>query len=244
MKILKALGQVKELWKNLGTLTAITASSLTAVWCCVGQCLPAWLTEEGFYLLMSSLKWSHLKLRSILLWRRMTPTWKGTVRNLPSHALPDGWQIWVWMCTQGAKELLESVSRSLVVKSSCSSATCKTTQVTQENLLTTTVSSNFKSQSGRPSTSCFGRQKPHPTDRACPQQMSKKSTLDAQTLSVHLSLYSISHGSLILSDASDMGFLPLTWVQMHQPQQTRHSTRPPFTHCTGIYMPCLKVRNG
>ncbi|KAF4088008.1 hypothetical protein AMELA_G00077860 [Ameiurus melas] len=114
------------------------------------------------------------------------------------------------MCTQGAKELLESVSCSSVVKSSCSSATRKTTQVTQENLLTTTVSSTFKSQSGRPSTSRFERQKPHPMDKACPQHMSKKATLDAQALSVHLSLNCISHGSLILSDASDMGFLPLT----------------------------------
>ncbi|KAK2854721.1 hypothetical protein Q7C36_006590 [Tachysurus vachellii] len=41
MKILRALGQVKEVWKNLGTLTALTASSLTAVLCCVVQCLPA-----------------------------------------------------------------------------------------------------------------------------------------------------------------------------------------------------------
>ncbi|KAK3572009.1 hypothetical protein QTP86_022175 [Hemibagrus guttatus] len=113
------------------------------------------------------------------------------------------------MCTQGAKELLESVSHSAVVQSSCSSATPKTTPVTQENLLIT-VSNTLKSPSGRSSTSCCGRQKHHPTDESCPQQMSEKVTLDAQALSFHLSLYSGSHGSVILSDASDMGFLPLT----------------------------------
>ncbi|XP_047667007.1 palmitoyltransferase ZDHHC18a isoform X2 [Tachysurus fulvidraco] len=114
------------------------------------------------------------------------------------------------MCTQCAKELLESVSHSSMIQSSCSSATTKTTPVTQENLLIT-VSNSLKSPSGRPSTSCCGRQKHHPKDdESCPQQMSEKFTLDAQILSFHHSLYSGSHGSVIFSDPSDMGLLPLT----------------------------------
>ncbi|XP_060725904.1 palmitoyltransferase ZDHHC18a isoform X1 [Tachysurus vachellii] len=113
------------------------------------------------------------------------------------------------MCTQCAKELLESVSHSSMIQSSCSSATTKTTPVTQENLLIT-VSNSLKSPSGRPSTICCGRQEHHPKDESCPQQMSEKFTLDAQILSFHRSLYSGSHGSVILSDTSDMGLLPLT----------------------------------
>lgn len=113
--------------------------------------------------------------------------------------------LYCMQCTQGAKELLESISHSSVVKSSCCSATPKTTTVTRENLLTT-ILSTLKSPSGGSSTNCFGRQKNHPTD----EQMSKQATLDAQTPSFHISLYSVSHSSLILSDASDMGFHPLT----------------------------------
>lgn len=135
--------------------------------------------------------------------------------------LPSSTLLCCMQCTQGAKELLEfGVSHSSVVQSSCSSATPKTTPVTQENLLIT-VSNTLKSPSGRPSTSCCGRQKHHLTDRRCPQQMS---ALDAQALSFNLSLYSGSHGSLILSDASDMGFLPPTWGHVNQLQHASHST--------------------
>lgn len=161
----------------------------------------------------------------------MTPAWKGTVRNLQSHALPDGWQIWVWMCTQGAKKLLESYSS--VVQGSCCSTIPKANPLTQENLLTT-VSSTLKSPSGRPSTSCFERQQRYATNKRCPWQMSKKATMNAQAFSFHPSfLYSLSHGSLLVSDAFDMGFLPPSWVNMNQPRHVRHSTRPPFTPCTG-----------
>lgn len=112
------------------------------------------------------------------------------------------------------RKLLESVSHSSV---SCSSS--------RKNRLTT-VSSTFKPSSCWPLTSCFGRHKHHLSDKTCPQQMSKKAAPDAQALSFHLSLYSASHGSLIFSDVSDMGFLPLTCVQMHQAQTTRYSTWP------------------
>lgn len=112
-------------------------------------------------------------------------------------------------CTQGAKELLGSVSYSSVAQISCSSATPKTIPMTQENLLNT-VSGTHKPPSGRLSTSCFGRQKHPPTDENCPKQIIEKATLQAQALSLHFSLYSVNHSSLILSDASDLGFLPPT----------------------------------
>ncbi|TSQ69503.1 putative palmitoyltransferase ZDHHC14 [Bagarius yarrelli] len=69
------------------------------------------------------------------------------------------------VCPQGAKELLESYSS--VVYSNCCLAISKTTPVTQENLLTT-VSSTLKVPSGRPSTSCFERQKHYVSDKRCP----------------------------------------------------------------------------
>lgn len=149
---------------------------------------------------------------SVLLWSKSNIKKTNVFFFVPPPSPPSSTFLYCVQCTQGAKELLESASHSSsVVKSSCSSATPKTTSVTQDNLLTV-VSSTHKSPSGKPSTSCFGRQKHHLTDKTCPQQTSKKATPDAQAVGFHLSLYSVNHSSLILSDASDMGFLPLTWV--------------------------------
>ncbi|XP_072535929.1 palmitoyltransferase ZDHHC18a isoform X2 [Salminus brasiliensis] len=109
------------------------------------------------------------------------------------------------MCTQSTKELLESVAHSSLVQSTCTPATPKTAPVTQESLLIT-VSSTLSASGRPPPTGCSGRQARRPTDKTCPPRGSKHKT----SFRLPSPPYALSHSPLILSDAPDVGFIPLT----------------------------------
>ncbi|XP_036443279.1 palmitoyltransferase ZDHHC18a isoform X3 [Colossoma macropomum] len=115
------------------------------------------------------------------------------------------------MCTQGTKELLESVAHSSLIQSTCTPATPKTALVTQESLLST-VSSTLSASSRPPPTGCSGQQARRPMDKSCPPRGSKRASLHTHKASFRLPSppYSLSHSPLILSDAPDVGFIPLT----------------------------------
>ncbi|KAI4889505.1 hypothetical protein NFI96_029708 [Prochilodus magdalenae] len=113
------------------------------------------------------------------------------------------------MCTQGTKELLESVAHSSLIQSTCTPATPKTAPVTQEGLLST-VSSTLSASSRPPPTGCSGRQARRPMDKSCPPGGSKRATLHTHSFRLPSPPYLLSHSPLILSDAPDVGFIPLT----------------------------------
>ncbi|XP_052475344.1 palmitoyltransferase ZDHHC18-A isoform X1 [Carassius gibelio] len=107
------------------------------------------------------------------------------------------------MCTQGTKELLESVAHSAVIQSTCTPGTPKTTPVTQESLPSTfsiTVSPSSKS----PSAGCS-------IDVPCSQRGNKQAALHNHKTMLRVSSppFSLGHSPIILSDAPDMGFIPL-----------------------------------
>ncbi|XP_067304458.1 palmitoyltransferase ZDHHC18a isoform X1 [Pseudorasbora parva] len=111
------------------------------------------------------------------------------------------------MCTQGTKELIESMAHSTVIQSTCTPGTPKTAPVTQESLISTiTISPPSK-----PSTGCSGRQARRPTDMPCPQKENKRAALHTHKPMLRLPSppYSLSQSPLIFSDAPDMGFIPL-----------------------------------
>ncbi|KAF4102999.1 hypothetical protein G5714_015882 [Onychostoma macrolepis] len=114
------------------------------------------------------------------------------------------------MCTQGTKELLESMAHSTVIQSTCSPGTPKTAPVTQESLLRT-VSITVSPPNRPPSTGCSGHQARRPIDVPCSQRGNKRAALHTHKplLRVPSPPYSLGHSPLILSDAPDMGFIPL-----------------------------------
>ncbi|XP_042565141.1 palmitoyltransferase ZDHHC18-A-like [Clupea harengus] len=112
-------------------------------------------------------------------------------------------------CTQGTKELLETVAHSPIFQSQCSPATPKTVPVSpsQQDTRPIAVSSPQGSRAPLPSTptGCSGRQarETHP----CPPS---KGFLARNTSCMLGSLaYLHPHGTLIFSDSSELGFLPL-----------------------------------
>ncbi|CAM4702623.1 unnamed protein product [Leuciscus chuanchicus] len=113
------------------------------------------------------------------------------------------------MCTQGTKEIIESMAHSTVIQSTCTPGTPKTAPVTQESLLSTV--SIMVSPPSKPSSGCSGRQARRPTDMPCPQRGNKRAALHTHKPVLHLpnSPYSLGHSPLIFSDAPDMGFIPL-----------------------------------
>uniref|UniRef100_A0A8C1U7P5 Palmitoyltransferase n=1 Tax=Cyprinus carpio TaxID=7962 RepID=A0A8C1U7P5_CYPCA len=114
------------------------------------------------------------------------------------------------MCTQSTKELLESVAHSTMIQSTCTPGTPKTTPVTQESLLST-VSITVSPSSKSPPTGCSGRQARRPIDVPCSQRGSKQAALLTHKTMLRVSSppYSLGHSPIILSDAPDMGFIPL-----------------------------------
>ncbi|ROJ29295.1 putative palmitoyltransferase ZDHHC14 [Anabarilius grahami] len=113
------------------------------------------------------------------------------------------------MCTQGTKELIESMAHSTVIQSTCTPGTPKTAPVTQESLLSTI--SIAVSPPSKPSIGCSDRQARRPTDMPCPQRGNKRAALHAHKPMLRLPSppYSLGHSQLIFSDAPDMGFIPL-----------------------------------
>ncbi|XP_016358006.1 palmitoyltransferase ZDHHC18-like [Sinocyclocheilus anshuiensis] len=114
------------------------------------------------------------------------------------------------MCTQGTKELLESMAHSTVIQSTCAPGTPKTTPVPQESLLST-VSITVSPSSKSPSTGCSGRQARRPIDVPCSQRGNKQAALHTHKPMLRVSSppYSLGHSPIILSDTPDMGFIPL-----------------------------------
>ncbi|RXN04854.1 palmitoyltransferase ZDHHC18 isoform X1 [Labeo rohita] len=114
------------------------------------------------------------------------------------------------MCTQSTKELLESMAHSTVIQSTCAPGTPKTAPVTQESLLST-ISSTVSPPNRPPSTGCSGRQARRPIDVPCSQRENKRAALHNHKPMLHVPSppYSVGHSPLILSDAPDMGFIPL-----------------------------------
>ncbi|XP_016401597.1 palmitoyltransferase ZDHHC18-like isoform X2 [Sinocyclocheilus rhinocerous] len=114
------------------------------------------------------------------------------------------------MCTQGTKELLESMAHSTVIQSTCAPGTPKTAPVTQESLLRT-VSITVSPPNRPHSTGCSGRQARHPIDVSCSQKGNKRAALHTHKPMLHVPSTPYSHGRspLTLSDAPDMGFIPL-----------------------------------
>ncbi|KTF74109.1 hypothetical protein cypCar_00030197 [Cyprinus carpio] len=114
------------------------------------------------------------------------------------------------MCTQGTKELLQSMALSTVIQSTCTPGTPKTAPVTQESLLRT-VSITVSPPNRPPSTGCSGHQAQRPIDVSCSQKGNKRSAHHTHKPMLRVSSppYSLSHSPLILSDGPDMGFIPL-----------------------------------
>ncbi|XP_016427527.1 palmitoyltransferase ZDHHC18-like [Sinocyclocheilus rhinocerous] len=114
------------------------------------------------------------------------------------------------MCTQGTKELLESMAHSTVIQSTCAPCTPKTTPVPQESLLST-VSITVSPSSKSPSTGCSGRQARRPIDVPCSQRGNKQAALHTHKPMLRVSSppYSLGHSPIILSDTPDMVFIPL-----------------------------------
>ncbi|XP_057196191.1 palmitoyltransferase ZDHHC18a isoform X2 [Triplophysa rosa] len=112
------------------------------------------------------------------------------------------------MCTQGTKEFLESVAHSTVIQSTCAPGAPKTTPVTQEGVLgTITVSS----PSRPPPTGCTACQAQRPINTSCSQRGSKQADLHTHNPTIRLPSppYTFNHRTLVLSDAPDVGFIPL-----------------------------------
>ncbi|XP_016143529.1 palmitoyltransferase ZDHHC18a [Sinocyclocheilus grahami] len=114
------------------------------------------------------------------------------------------------MCTQGTKELLESMAHSTVIQSTCAPDTPKTTPVPQESLLRT-VSITVSPSSKSPSTGCSVCQARCPIDAPCSQRGNKQAALHTHKPMLRVSSppYSLGHSPIILSDTPDMGFIPL-----------------------------------
>lgn len=133
--------------------------------------------------------------------------------------------LWRLMCAQGTKELLESMANSTVIQSTCAPGKPKTAPVTQESLLNT-VSITVSPPSKPPSNGCSGRQARRPIDVPCSQRGLKRAALHTHKPMLRLPspLYSLSDSPLILSDAPDMGFIPLNWAQYLCHQQSCANT--------------------
>ncbi|XP_030638055.1 palmitoyltransferase ZDHHC18a [Chanos chanos] len=114
------------------------------------------------------------------------------------------------MCTQGTKELLESVAHSSLLRSPCNPGTPKTAPASQESWLST-VSGAPTPSPGSPPSGCSGRQARRPIDNPCPQKAGRRAVLHASRPAFHLPSppYSLTHNPLIFSDAPNVGFIPL-----------------------------------
>lgn len=113
------------------------------------------------------------------------------------------------MCTQGTKEFIESVAHSTVIQSTCAPGTLKTIPVHQESVLRTisiTVS---------PPAGFTGHHPRRPIDMSCPHRGSKPAALHTHKSMLPLPSpsYTFNDSPLILSDAPDVGFIPLHWAQ-------------------------------
>lgn len=114
------------------------------------------------------------------------------------------------MCTQGTKEFIESVAHSTVIQSTCAPGTLKRIPVHQESVLRTisiTVS---------PPAGFTGHHPRRPIDMSCPHRGSKPAALHTHKSMLPLPSpsYTFNDSPLILSDAPDVGFIPLHWAQL------------------------------